>query len=185
MTRPGNRRGFTLIELLVVIAIIAVLIALLLPAVQAAREAARRMQCVKNLKQIGIAVHNYHDTHGAVPQGHGPTGWPNDFSAQTMLLPFMEAGPIHGAMNFSWALYPTARPATRGRSSSAGCSAWEWELLPLASPIIWGSFCTAARRSGCWQHFSLRSMFFTSSFRDSSRVTFPSPRALWPPLLPS
>ena len=62
-----SRRGFTLIELLVVIAIIAVLIALLLPAVQAAREAARRAQCVNNMKQIGIAMHNYHDANGSLP----------------------------------------------------------------------------------------------------------------------
>jgi len=98
-SRP-RRRAFTLIELLVVIAIIAVLIALLLPAVQAAREAARRSQCINNLKQMGIAQHNYHDVTGSFPWGFGYTGW-NDWSGQVMVLPYMEQGSLYNAINFT------------------------------------------------------------------------------------
>ncbi|MDR1957845.1 MAG: DUF1559 domain-containing protein, partial [Planctomycetaceae bacterium] len=89
------RSGFTLVELLVVIAIIGVLIALLLPAVQAAREAARRMQCANNLKQIGLAVHNFHDTRNAVPPGCMYRYRPTFFM---FILPFLEANGLYEKM---------------------------------------------------------------------------------------
>jgi prepilin-type N-terminal cleavage/methylation domain-containing protein len=98
--RRRSRHGFTLIELLVVIAIIAVLIALLLPAVQSAREAARRAQCTNNLKQIALAMHNYHQAVSSLPNGHYGTGW-NDWSCLVMLLPYMEQGTLYNTINFA------------------------------------------------------------------------------------
>jgi prepilin-type N-terminal cleavage/methylation domain-containing protein/prepilin-type processing-associated H-X9-DG protein len=110
--KAQTRRGFTLIELLVVIAIIAVLIALLLPAVQSAREAARRAQCVNNLKQIGLAMHNYHTSNGTFPLGgtiaagysnaYSPT-W-GTWSSQALMLGYLEQMPLYNACNFSWAV---------------------------------------------------------------------------------
>lgn len=102
-----RRRGFTLIELLVVIAIIAILIALLLPAVQQAREAARRTQCKNNLKQLGLALHNYHDNFQVFPPALIASGryCANPFRLNTtgfvMILPYMDQAPMYNQYNFS------------------------------------------------------------------------------------
>lgn len=111
MSLRTRRYGFTLIELLVVIAIIAVLIALLLPAVQAAREAARRSQCTNNLKQLGLALHNYESTNGSFPPGGESTNFKpttpatqfvdGGWSTLARILPNMEGGAVYNTLNFS------------------------------------------------------------------------------------
>jgi len=106
VVRP-RRSGFTLIELLVVIAIIAILIALLLPAVQQAREAARRTQCRNNMKQIGLALHNYHDNYQRFPADAiwvfqpGAASLPRHFTWIAAILPYFDQGPLYNQINFS------------------------------------------------------------------------------------
>lgn len=103
MSTNGRARGFTLIELLVVIAIIAILVALLLPAVQQAREAARRTSCRNNLKQFGLALHNYEGTFGMFPMANAQNYLPNvqGFSPQARLLPYMEQANLLNLLDFT------------------------------------------------------------------------------------
>lgn len=108
MKLNSRNNGFTLVELLVVIAIIGILVGLLLPAVQAAREAARRMQCSNNLKQIGLAILNYESAYRAFPMGSDSTG----FSAQARLLPFMEQANLHDLIDYRLKPYLGSGPNT-------------------------------------------------------------------------
>lgn len=104
MNTSPRRGGFTLVELLVVIAIIGLLIALLLPAVQSAREVARRANCTNNLKQIGLALHNYHSVHKTFPPGRllNPVdGQGHCFSAYAHLLPYLEADSLYDKIDFN------------------------------------------------------------------------------------
>jgi len=166
-TRPRFRpcSGFTLIELLVVIAIIAVLIALLLPAVQSAREAARRSQCVNNLKQLGLGMHNYMDTNGTTPlhmerragEWDPPSvGSSGNRSWYCGMLPFMEQTPTYNALNFSYSAgwdeigYAGEGPQAQGPNATVILSSVSSFLCPSDGErntyggINWGNFSYVA-----------------------------------------
>lgn len=150
-----NRPGFTLIELLVVIAIIAILVALLLPAVQQAREAARRSQCKSNLKQVGIGLHNYHETHGMFPleaiwTRSSTGGSASNFTWITMILPHLDQSALYNEIDFNQPIFGQTAdgksirgttipalvcPSSRDVSASthgfsitcyAGAEGWDW-----------------------------------------------------------
>jgi prepilin-type N-terminal cleavage/methylation domain-containing protein/prepilin-type processing-associated H-X9-DG protein len=134
--------GFTLIELLVVIAIIAVLIALLLPAVQAAREAARRAQCVNNLKQIGLALHNYHQSNDSFPPGGLPVVTATSpaveqnasFSALARLLQSIEQGTLYNAMNFNYGCFNSLDTYGNAANSTVCKTRLSVFLCPSSTP---------------------------------------------------
>jgi prepilin-type N-terminal cleavage/methylation domain-containing protein/prepilin-type processing-associated H-X9-DG protein len=148
MSQRQVHRGFTLIELLVVIAIIAILIALLLPAVQQAREAARRTQCKNNLHQLGLALHNYHDTYNVFPIGHQhrPTNLAASangdggagFAWSAYLLPYLDGAPLYNQFDFSRSIMdvipwnPTGAGSGAVRNEPLLAIPQPWALCPTS-----------------------------------------------------
>lgn len=137
VTRRKLAIGFTLVELLVVIAIIGILIALLLPAVQAAREAARRMQCTNNVKQLALAVHMYHDVNSQFPPGYGYAG--TQWAWVARLFPYIEQAP--GAAKFNW----TKNPAGNYTSPEAPVLIAPYSFLQCPSDVTVGTNWNAGR----------------------------------------
>lgn len=145
-----SRTGFTLIELLVVIAILAVLVALLLPAVQQAREAARRSQCRNNLKQIGLALHNYHESANVLPSGwvgvtagqpdiNGMNGW----GWAAMILPQIDQAPLYNTLNFNVPMANAANTTPRATylplyrcASDVGPNQWKINATGTTNPLV-------------------------------------------------
>ena len=195
-TPSARLRGFTLIELLVVIAIIAILIALLLPAVQQAREAARRTQCKNNLKQLGLALHNYHDIHLTLPPGWigveagvADVEGPSAFGWGTMILPMLDQGPLYQQFNTNLSiidaanapLLTTSLPAFRCPTDTFEDS---WTLDEEGSPGTAVADLASANYVGNWGSGALTELhdcetigagqrcFDTGPFAHNSRIRF-------------
>jgi len=161
---PNQPRGFTLVELLVVIAIIGVLVALLLPAVQQAREAARRIQCSNNLKQLGLALHNYHDTHNSFPAGNYGCCFG---TWQMAILPFIEQGAMHDIYVYTL-MYDATNgvryghapntQVTRVRLSALTCPS-DMENSPISS-ITSHNYATNYGNTGYAQQANLNGVVF-------------------------
>lgn len=137
LSRNRTRSGFTLVELLVVIAIIGVMVGLLLPAVQAAREAARRMSCSNNLRQLALGIHNYHDTHKQFPRNHQQIGfdlWEALSGINFGLLPFIEQGP----------LYDQANQYTNPNDATDAGADWSWMYNNLMNTKLTTFLCPSS-----------------------------------------
>jgi len=197
-TRDTAPRGFTLVELLVVIAIIGVLVALLLPAIQAAREAARRTQCTNNLKQLGVAMHNYHDTHKVFPPGgFGSTIWSQPANAgnadtgvsiaragwMQVILPFIEQGTLHaqfvpymdGSLGYLSPLnWPGAGELIPTLLCPSDAESGKNERLTdttgLATPTCFGNYVVCQGSNSSSEGKNLNGMFFIRSRTNFSKI---------------
>lgn len=161
-----SQSAFTLVELLVVIAIIGILVGLLLPAVQSAREAARRMQCSNNLKQIGLALHNYESANGKLPFCSGGTG--TSYSALSLLLPYMEQGNLHQNINFSRASGDAVNDAVRMTEvGNFRCPSDQENTRPTAGGAV--NYYPNKGTTTLWQDTNGNGVFYRNSgigFRD-------------------
>lgn len=188
--RKRSVRGFTLIELLVVIAIIAVLIALLLPAVQQARESARRTQCKNNMKQMGLAMHNYESTHRAFPPARINIGSPLPVyqgSWTTMCLPYFDQAPLYNTYNFNltWT-HPANLPATSTKLAMFVCPSAPTNRTPPPSSVLLGGYPWPAVGYGYCDYGSMNSVrpaYFLSNGLQTPNLGFATNTALFPPFV--
>lgn len=150
------RQGFTLVELLVVIAIIGILVGLLLPAVQAAREAARRMQCSNNVKQIGLALHNYESTHKVLPPGQVKL---NIATPLTLILPYVEASNGHALFDFRYAMTATQNNA----ATVLNFPFYQCPSEPSGGYVNWPAAPSQAGKTNYVQNMGLSSTYFDTT----------------------